>query len=222
MIEALGRSPLFAAFSPGDLAGAAKRLERRTFRAGEVAIESNAPGDSLHVILDGLFKVTRTDAQSGATQLLATFGKGDVFGETALLVETPRVARVTAVVDGETATLSKAAFETLLDEFPRPAARLLREVSRVTVERLRKSLGEMIAATGFDPDAPESRYHVMTLIRERRTVRFHLPGGTNLSGKILRQVRGMGPEELVLEIRKDEEVVVPYSSILFYEVEKPK
>ena len=222
MSEALRKAPLFECFQASEIEKIAARLERRTFAAGQVAIEEGTAGDALHVILDGLFKVTRTDAMSGATQMLATFGKGEIFGETALLIDSPRAARVTAIVDGETLAMTRPTFEAILVEFPGSAAKFLRQIARTTIERLRKSLGEVIAATGFDPEARETEYHLLSLVREKRTVKLHLAGGLSLSGKILRQIRGIGSEEIVLEVRKDEEAIVPIRSIVFYEVAPKK
>lgn len=218
MREILDRSPIFSAFGPDERVRIGEKMERRTFAAGAVAIESGSTGDALHIVVDGLFKVTRLDAESGATQMLATIGKGEVFGETSLLVDSPRAARVVAMVDSETAAMPRALFEDVLKDFPVPAARFLREIARLTVERLRKSLAEVIAASGFDPEAIESDYHVRSLVRSGRRVRLHLAGGTTISGRILRIVHGLGPDEIVVETRKDEEAIVPRPSVLFWDI----
>lgn len=222
MIEILRGVPLLGGFRPEEIEAIAKRLETRAFTAGQVVIEEGASGDALHVILDGLFKVTRTDPETGATVLLATFGKGEVFGETALLIETPRLARVTAVMEGKTAAMTAATFESILSDYPGSTVRFLREIARTTIERLRRSLGDVIAATGFDPEAKETEYHIASLIRSKRSVRLHLVGGATIAGKIRRMVRGLGPDEIVVETRADEETIVPCRAIVFYEVEKKK
>ena len=80
---------------------------------GDVIINQGEAGDYYYVIREGLFKVMRQTA-SGKTGILAVLGPGDVFGEEALISNSPRNASVISKGSGLLMRLSKADFDELL------------------------------------------------------------------------------------------------------------
>jgi CRP-like cAMP-binding protein len=112
---------------------------RRTFGRGEVVFHEGDPADSMHLIEKGRFAV-RTRTPLGETALLAIQGRGDAFGELALLTDgAKRSATVAALEAGETRSVFRDDFARLQQRHPgvnQILLRLLGEQLRRTNERL--------------------------------------------------------------------------------------
>lgn len=111
---------------------AAARLRR--FARGEVVFHEGDPGDTFHLIAKGRFAV-RVSTQLGETATLAVLGRGDFFGELALLAENPRTATITALEAAETMALRRDSFDELRGTHP-PVQAFLVEVLGEQVRRL--------------------------------------------------------------------------------------
>jgi len=101
MLE-LRRVPLFERLDPEDLQRVAAVADERDFAPGTSIVTEGEVGDELFVILEGVVRVERVEAD-GSTRQIRTYEQGDHFGELAVLLERPRVASV--VADGEVRTL---------------------------------------------------------------------------------------------------------------------
>ena len=89
----LRESPIFAPLPEATLEALAARLESRRVEAGAVIFNQGDPGDEFYVIESGRVSV----AVDGAT--VSELGRGEGFGEIALLRDVPRTATVTALTD---------------------------------------------------------------------------------------------------------------------------
>ena len=107
---------LFAPLPPPTLEMLARRLDRLEVSAGTVVIRQGEPGDLFYAIADGEVEVERDGAK------VAVLGRGDGFGELALLLDRPRNATVRALSDLKLYTLSSAAFVPAVTGHPRAAA----------------------------------------------------------------------------------------------------
>lgn len=85
---------------------------RRTFGRGEVVFHQDDPADSLHLVVKGRFAIARRTAL-GEDALLAICGRGEVFGELALISGEARSATVTALEPGETVCVHRTEFDQL-------------------------------------------------------------------------------------------------------------
>ena len=85
---------------------------RRTFRRGEVVFHQDDPADSLHLVVEGRFGIARRTA-IGEDTLLAIRGRGEAFGELALVSGRERSATVTALEEGETLCVHRIDFDEL-------------------------------------------------------------------------------------------------------------
>ena len=94
MLE-LRRVPLFERLDPEDLQRVAAVADERDFASGTTIVTEGEVGDELFVILEGLVRVERHEAD-GSTRQIRTYEQGDHFGELAVLLERPRVASVVA------------------------------------------------------------------------------------------------------------------------------
>ena len=76
---------------------------------------------------------------------LATFGRGDFFGEMAFLDPAPRSAVALAVTDTDLFVLSRTRFDALAEEHKKMAIGLVLSVARVLSIRLRYANAELRA-----------------------------------------------------------------------------
>jgi CRP-like cAMP-binding protein len=71
------------------------QLRTVEFAEGDVIVRQGAPADKFFIIVDGEVEVIRES--EGKTRSLGTLGRGQFFGEIAILRDTPRIATVRAV-----------------------------------------------------------------------------------------------------------------------------
>ncbi|MCB0035931.1 MAG: cyclic nucleotide-binding domain-containing protein, partial [Anaerolineales bacterium] len=90
-IDALKSVPFFANLGSDDISELADRLVPRRFSSGQIIFHLGDPGGLLYVITDGKVKISHS-TPDGQEALLAILGRGDFFGELALLDEAPRSA----------------------------------------------------------------------------------------------------------------------------------
>jgi signal transduction histidine kinase len=138
---------LFENLSEADLDLLLAHAESFQVSAGEVLIEEGKPGDAAYINLDGDFEITKkSDVQN---IVIAVRGTGEVFGEMALLDQSPRTATVRAIRDSKVLKISGEAFQLMLAHSSSAALSILQTVS----QRLRQNEGllrqnEKMAALG--------------------------------------------------------------------------
>jgi CRP-like cAMP-binding protein len=71
------------------------QLRTVEFAEGDVIVRQGAPADKFFIVVDGEVEVIRES--DGKTRTLGTLGRGQFFGEIAILRDTPRIATVRAV-----------------------------------------------------------------------------------------------------------------------------
>ena len=103
-IGLLRATPLFHPLPAPELEGVARLMEPVEVAAGTVVIREGEPGDLYYLIADGGVCVT---TEAG---LSVDLGRGEGFGEIALLHDRPRTATVTAVVDSHLFSLEREHF----------------------------------------------------------------------------------------------------------------
>lgn len=123
-LEHLASVPLFAACTKKDLRLIARRAEDVRVRAGREIVREGTPGHEFFVIVDGKAAVRRKNKK------VATLGRGDFFGELALLDRAPRNATVVAETDMELLVLGQREFSGLIDEVPGLAHKILSGLAR--------------------------------------------------------------------------------------------
>jgi CRP-like cAMP-binding protein len=112
-LDALGAIPFFAGLEAAALERLGASMRSRRFRRGEVIFHLGDPGDALFVIVSGDVKIS-LPSETGEEAILATLGRGDVFGELALLDGAPRSASATAISPTETVVLPRDRFRELI------------------------------------------------------------------------------------------------------------
>lgn len=122
-IDALQQVPLFSGLTVKQLEGITPFVDEVDVEAGQVLIDEEGFGQELLIVVDGTAEVTRDGKH------IANLGAGEAIGEIALLDGKPRTATVTATEPMTLLTISKRAFDTVLDRVPGLPHALLRTLA---------------------------------------------------------------------------------------------
>lgn len=129
--------PVLGGLSDGDKALIAGHLCRADYGAGDVVIRQGDTDRSLFIVAKGTTTVRVNVDGNGRQVRLASYSRGTVFGEMALLDRQPRSATVVADDDVVCYVLNEDAFNALIAERPLIAVRLLANLARELSFRLR-------------------------------------------------------------------------------------
>jgi CRP/FNR family transcriptional regulator, cyclic AMP receptor protein len=99
------------------------------YKAGQTIIETGTTGQSMFVVVEGEVEVRVGDKR------IDVVGPGSIFGEMALIDDTPRSATVIAETDCRLVEVDRKRFEFMVSETPFFAL----AVMRVMADRLRKA-----------------------------------------------------------------------------------
>jgi CRP/FNR family transcriptional regulator, cyclic AMP receptor protein len=113
--ELLRTVPIFSELPEADIASLARLTSRRACPKDTVVFFENEEGDSFFIIVDGRIKVTIL-GDDGREVILSVLGRGDFFGEMALLDNEPRSATAIAVEDTELLSLHRNDFQSVLSD----------------------------------------------------------------------------------------------------------
>lgn len=132
--ESLGELvPLFGAASPEALQWLADLATEQDIAPGGEVLADTAWGEAVYFITSGWVKIQRR--QGECDYVLALRGRGDFFGEAAILDEAPRATKAIALTPTRLLSLSAQRFiQTLLKDPP-----LQHKLLQLTVKRLRQT-----------------------------------------------------------------------------------
>lgn len=119
-------------------------LETRSVKAGNRIFAKGETGDELFLIRRGAVRIL-LPLEGTQGYHLATFGRGNFFGEMTFLDREPRSADAVAFTDTDLYVLSRARFDGLAAEHKKLALRLLEGVARALSVRLRRADRELRA-----------------------------------------------------------------------------
>jgi putative ABC transport system ATP-binding protein len=112
--EFLKTVDVFQALTPTDLTHVAEQMKKRRFAPGETIIRQGDPGEKFFLVAAGRVLVTM-QRQGESEREVAVLGKGQFFGERALITGEPRNATVRALEEIETYVLDQKDFRTALE-----------------------------------------------------------------------------------------------------------
>jgi signal transduction histidine kinase len=99
--------PFFAPFSSEQLQGIFSEAQSATLRAGQVVLKQGEGAGAIYLILKGGIKIESSDS-AGMVYMLGEMGKGQVFGELALLQHDPSRVTVTTTMDSVVLPITRA------------------------------------------------------------------------------------------------------------------
>jgi len=145
LLNLLRTSPLFSQFDEDTRGRLLERFQTVTFQAGQEIITRGQAASGLYLIASGSVQV-QVPTDDGGTQIVATLGPGEVFGEISLLRGGATTADVIAPDTVGALVLTVAEFQQVAAEFPQ----VVQYLQTLTTDRLQASAD---AALGFvDPD----------------------------------------------------------------------
>src|SRR6478609_4987367 len=137
-VEQLSKIELFAGLKPQAFELIAKVATEETHALGTKIFQHGDAGDKLYVIVEGKVRISR-DVGGMGEEALAVLGPGEVFGEMALLDESPRSAGALAHERCRLLVITKDAFDDLLFLHKDLAYEVLWSCVRMLAVRLRET-----------------------------------------------------------------------------------
>ncbi len=105
---------ILSTIDPYELMQISDALRTANFSKGEYVIKQGEMGDVFYIIEDGEAAATITKEPGKPPQTVKTYGKGDYFGELALVKGEPRAANVVATSNLKLISLDRDSFKRLL------------------------------------------------------------------------------------------------------------
>ncbi|MEE2679570.1 MAG: Crp/Fnr family transcriptional regulator, partial [Myxococcota bacterium] len=127
-LDSLRTIPLFAEVADDDLESISELLIERRIPKGRTIVEEGLAGDYMYVIREGEVKVTKLSGD-GREKILGLLGRGDFFGEMALLDNSVRSASVKTLTETRIAALSRADFLKELRHSPDLSMAVIQELT---------------------------------------------------------------------------------------------
>lgn len=137
-LDKLANLELFSGLKPQALELIAKVASEESHAVGTKIFQHGDAGDKLYVILEGRIRISRDVAGMGE-EALAVLGPGEVFGEMALLDESPRSADARVHERCRLLAVPKEGFDDLLFLHKDLAYEVLWSVVKLLVSRLRET-----------------------------------------------------------------------------------
>jgi predicted RND superfamily exporter protein len=136
--------PLFEGLRPSQARVVVLMGEVRHFVPGEHVIRQGEEGNEMYVLLDGTADVLiGTD---GGRQRVAQLARGDVCGEMGLVRHNLRGADVVAASEVNVLAVNESFLNRIQRRYPRIAARVFLNLTRILSDRLEKSNARVVAA----------------------------------------------------------------------------
>jgi SulP family sulfate permease len=118
-------------------------METRTIKAKDQLFAFGDQSDELYLIRRGAIRIVQPLTR-GQGHHLATYNRGDFFGEMSFLDREPRSADAYAAKDTDLFVLSRADFDDFVSRHPRGASNLLEGLARTLSHRLRFTNAELL------------------------------------------------------------------------------
>jgi CRP/FNR family transcriptional regulator, cyclic AMP receptor protein len=142
-LQSLTTLPFFRDLSKRQIKSVSTIMFERTYETDELIFEEGQPGAALFLILGG--RVAIEISRQNCTTRLAVLGKGDFFGEMALIDDAPRSANALALERTHALALYRNDLTALISRDPQTTCQIFRALASVIGDRLR-STNELVAA----------------------------------------------------------------------------
>src|SRR6202050_2390674 len=136
--DQLARVPFFDGLTREAFSVIAQVTTEESHALGTRIFQYGDPGDKLFIILEGKVRISREVSGLGE-EALAVLGSGEVFGEMALLDESPRSADARVHERCRMLVITKEAFDELLYLYKELAYEVLWNCVRILSTRLRET-----------------------------------------------------------------------------------
>lgn len=134
--KSLRTIPLFKSLGKRDITNLTRIIHNRNYLAGEYIFYQGDPGIGLYLIREGEVSISRDGDEKDKINL-ATFSKGDFFGELALVDGETRSASAIANTDTRLAVIFKPDLDEFIDKYPKKGIKILKGIAQIVAVRLR-------------------------------------------------------------------------------------
>ncbi len=134
--KSLQAIPLFKSLGKRDITNLTRIIHNRNYLAGEYIFYRGDPGIGLYLIREGEVSISRGDDEKDKITL-ATFSKGDFFGELAMIDGETRSASAVANSDTRLAVIFKPDLDEYIDKYPKKGIKILEGIAHIVAIRLR-------------------------------------------------------------------------------------
>jgi len=152
--------PIFSGLKPDQIADVASRLSFRVFAPGVTIFHQDMPGTMLYLIEYGSVRIFSI-GKTGQELTISIIGRGELFGELAMLDRKPHSASVVTLVETEVWMLALRDFDDLLEKYPQ----LLREINLMLVNRIRDTT-HLVEAMTFEDILGRLAYQLLRLMEK--------------------------------------------------------
>lgn len=119
-------------------------IREKSFAAGEKIFNQGDSGDELFMIRRGAVRIV-LPLDGGKTHHLATFARGDFFGDMSFLDHAARSADAVALTATDVYVLPRTGFDTVADDHPAVGKKVFARLARALAMRLRQTDAELRA-----------------------------------------------------------------------------
>jgi CRP-like cAMP-binding protein len=152
IIRILKGTEFFSNLDAEELDAVSQCISEKSFKAGEIIIEENTPGEYLYLIRKGKAVVEKKTNQGSTT--LATLVPGQCFGDMSLIDDSPTSATVKALEDSELLLIGRIDLNVLLNWNTNLAAKMWRAFTKILNLRIRGMNEKLIEAVQGGDDLP--------------------------------------------------------------------
>ena len=144
----IGKSSVCAEISEDEMKTLASKMGVRPLKDGELLVSEGDADQTLYILAAGKLGVISRGVD-GRESLVYTMIQGECAGTRAFVDRTPRKATLRAIGDATVYTLTPAAFDTVVDEQPLLAYKVMRALFRVTHSNLMRMNQETQALSNY-------------------------------------------------------------------------
>ena len=142
VMSSIGQVPIFDQLNKDDVRVLAKHLGCFRAKAGEVIFEEGEEGNHLLFVVSGALDVYK-QTETGTPVVISTLKRGRSAGEMAIIDKLTRSASVRARVDSNVFVMSRRQFDHLLTGYPGMGIRILKGLSIMLSQNLRKTASRL-------------------------------------------------------------------------------
>lgn len=128
--------PLFSELGRKDLTLLMNIIHSRSYLPGEYIFYQGDPGIGLYVIREGSVEIYREN-ENGEKLKLATFNKGDFFGELAMVDGEKRSASAVAAKETKVGVIFKPDLDEFIEKYPKKGIKILYGIAHIIAVRIR-------------------------------------------------------------------------------------
>ncbi len=127
----------FSGLDEDEIHRVAQICSERRYHGGEIIFIEHTEGDELFAILEGEVSISLELASEEDAMPLVCLRTGDVFGELAVVDESPRSATARAVTDCRVLVIGKASLDALMEADHDLGFKVMRNLARLVSYRVR-------------------------------------------------------------------------------------